>query len=71
MKVITATCKEGRIDVPEGSVADGVTVTVLVPEGEPSFTLSPAESRELQASIDQASRGEVVDGWQLLQELKA
>lgn len=39
------------------------------PKSESSFTLSPAESQQLQQSIDQASRGEVIDGWKLLKEL--
>ena len=71
MKIITGKVVAGRIEVPRGTVEEGVTVTVLVPDGEGTFTLSAEEVRELQASIDQASRGEVVDGWKLLDELRA
>ncbi|HVS65356.1 MAG TPA: hypothetical protein VMT85_17835 [Thermoanaerobaculia bacterium] len=71
MKVLTGKVVDGRIEVPAGTVEEGSTVAVLVPEGEASFTLSSEEVEELQLSIDQASRGEVVDGWELLSELQA
>jgi hypothetical protein len=71
MRIVKGRVVEGRIEVPTGTVEEGTTVTVLVPDGEEPFELSPDEVRELQASIDQASRGEVVDGWQLLSELRA
>jgi hypothetical protein len=70
MKIVTGRVVAGRIEVPSGTVEDGTTVTVLVPDGEPTFDLTPEEVRELQASIDQASKGEVVDGWQLLEQLR-
>jgi hypothetical protein len=71
MRIVKGRVVEGRIEVPAGTVEEGTTVTVLVPDREEPFELSPSEVRELQASIDQASRGEVVDGWQLLSELRA
>jgi hypothetical protein len=69
MKVLTARVVDGRLDLPEGSLQEGATVTLLVPEAEAGFRLSPEERALLQKSIDQADRGEVVDGWQLLDEL--
>ncbi|MBI4728713.1 MAG: hypothetical protein HY775_04330 [Acidobacteria bacterium] len=71
MKIVTAKVAGGRVELPPDAAADGTTVTVLVPEEESSFLLTPGEVRELQASIDEASRGEVVDGWQLLTELRS
>jgi len=38
-------------------------------EGEEGFRLSPEDQTLLLDSIAQAERGEVVDGWQLLEEL--
>lgn len=70
MKILNAKIIGGRIELPPGTAADGTSVTVLVPDGATTFELSPEEVRELQESIDQASRGEVVDGWQLLEELR-
>lgn len=44
-------------------------MTLLVPEDEGGFRLSAEEQELLLKSIAQAERGEVVDGWQLLDEL--
>jgi hypothetical protein len=71
MKVLTARVIDGRLDVPEGSFREGDTVTILVPEDQEGFRLSTEEQDLLLASIAQADRGEVVDGWQLLDELGA
>jgi len=71
MKVLTAKVVDGRLDVPEGCLEEGATVTLLVPEDdEVGFRLSPEEQAFLLESIAQGERGEVVDGWQLLEELK-
>jgi hypothetical protein len=70
MKVFKGKVINGRVELPPEVARDGTEVTVLVSEGETTFQLSPEEVRELQASIDEASRGEVVDGWRLLEELR-
>ncbi|MGH2759766.1 MAG: hypothetical protein ACRDKJ_09395 [Actinomycetota bacterium] len=71
MKMFTTRVINGRLDVPEGAVAEGAVVTVLVPdEDDEGFTLSEAEETELLAAIAACERGEFVDGWQLLRELK-
>jgi hypothetical protein len=70
MKVLTARVLDhGRLDVPEGSLQKGATITLLVPEEEEAFELSPAEKSLLLEAMAQADRGETVDGWQLLAEL--
>ncbi|MFL6261177.1 MAG: hypothetical protein ACJ76Y_15870 [Thermoanaerobaculia bacterium] len=70
MKVLTAKVLDGgRLDVPEGSFHEGDTVTLLVPEPEEGFSLSPEEKASLREAIAQAGRGEVVDGWKLLADL--
>ena len=43
-------------------------VTLLVPETEEGFRLSSEEQSLLQ-KIAQADRGEVIDGWQLLDQV--
>ncbi len=70
MRVLKGRVVDGRVEVADGGLEDGAAVTVLVDEGEADFTLSKSEVEELQRSIDQASRGEVVDGWRLLGELR-
>jgi hypothetical protein len=70
MKVLTAKVMDGgRLDLPEGSLQAGDTVTLLVPEAEEGFALSPEEKSLLLEAIAQADRGEAVDGWRLLSEL--
>lgn len=70
MKVLTARVVDGKLDVPAGSLEEGATVTLLVPEAEEGFTLSAQEQASLLEAIAQAERGEVVDGWQLLREIR-
>lgn len=70
MKVLTAKVIGGKLDMPEGALEEGVTVTVLVPEAESAFELSDEERSILLESLAQARRGEGMDGWQLLAELE-
>ena len=70
MKVFTARVINGRLDVPEGSLEEGTTVTLLIPEDEEGFRLSPEEQALLAQAITQGERGEVIDGWRLLDELE-
>lgn len=66
VKILKGKVVGGRVELPPDAAPDGT----VVPDGESTFTLSPEEVRELQKSIDQASRGEVVDAWELLEELR-
>ena len=70
MKVLTAKFEDGRLDIHVGSLQEGDTVTLLVPEAEKGFRLSPEDQALLLKSIAQADRGEVGVGWQLLAELQ-
>jgi hypothetical protein len=70
MKLLTARVLDGHLDIPEGCLREGEVVTLLVPESEQGFELTPEERELLLQSIAQADRGEVVDGWQLLGELE-
>lgn len=71
MKVLSAKVVDGRLDVPAGSLEEGATVTLLVPESEAGFHLSESDQARLCEAMAQADRGEVVDGWQLLDELES
>lgn len=70
MKVLTAKVVDGKLDVPDGTLEEGATVTLLLPEAEEGFTLSQEEQELLLEAIRQADRGEVVDGWKLLDDLR-
>lgn len=72
MRMFTAQVVNGSLYIPEGSLPEGGTITLLVPEGdEKGFDLLADERALLVESIAQADRGEVVDGWKLLAELEA
>ncbi len=71
MKLITAKVVDGQVALPPGTADDGALVTLLVPEpDQESFELTDSERAFLLESIKQAERGEVVDGWELLEDLR-
>lgn len=70
MKILTGKVAHGRIEVPADLVAEGSLVTILVADDEEGFELSPELENELVEAMAEADRGETMDGWQLLRELK-
>ena len=70
MKIVTGRVVHGRIEVPADVVAEGSLVTMLVSEPGEGFELSPELEDELVEAIAEADRGDFVDGWKLLRELK-
>jgi hypothetical protein len=69
MKMLSARVVDGHLDVPEGELEEGATVTILVPEHDGDFELTAKQQEELRQAVAQADRGEGVDGWKLLEEL--
>ena len=69
MKMLSAKVVDGQLDVPEGELEEGATVTILVPEHDGDFDLTPQQQEQLRQAVAQADRGEGVDGWKLLEEL--
>jgi len=47
-----------------------LSAKVLVPESQRGFHLSESDQARLREAMAKADRGEVVDGWQLLDELE-
>jgi hypothetical protein len=47
-----------------------MVVTILAPEDQGTFTLGPEAEAALLASIEEADRGEVISGEELLRELR-
>lgn len=70
MKIVTGKVVHGRIDVPEDVLTEGSVVTMLVSEEEEGFELSPELEDELVEAMAEADRGETVDGWEFLRDLK-
>ena len=60
---------KGKIEVPGESFAEGLAVTVLAPEGDETFTLSPADEVALLAAMAEGDRGEVVSAEEFLRDL--
>jgi predicted transcriptional regulator len=70
MKVMTARVVDGKIDVGDAELQDGTRVAVLVSD-ESEIELSEADQRDLEAALAEIERGELVDGRELLRELKS
>ena len=70
MKVVTAKVVDGRIDAPP-EIEDGSHVAILAPEAEEPVVLSAAQEFELSDALAEIHAGRSVDGWALLNELKA
>jgi hypothetical protein len=69
MKMMSAKVVDGHLDLPEGTLENGVTVTILIPEPPGGFELTESQRAELAEALAEADRGEGIDGWQLLAEL--
>lgn len=68
---MTAKVVDGRVDIPPDLLEEGASVTILVGEPESRLELTEEEWTLLRRSMDQIERGEWVDGWSLLDDLRA
>lgn len=70
MRVTTGKVVNGKVEVPDEELTEGMVVTVLVPEERETFALGSTAEAALLASIDEADRGEVIPGEEVLRELR-
>lgn len=70
MRIATGKVVQGRLEIDGDPLEEGVTVTVLVPEADETFELTPDEEVALEKSLRQAARGEFIDAEALLRELR-
>lgn len=70
MRIATGKVVAGKLELEGEPLEEGATVTVLVPEADETFELTPEEQRALRASLEEANRGEFVDAEALLRELR-
>jgi hypothetical protein len=70
MLITTGRVQDGTIKLDEPSLPEGATVTVLAPEGDETFELSPEEEAKLLAAIAEADRGETITASQVLQQIR-
>ena len=69
MRVTTGKVVDGKVVVDGEPLAEGSSVTILVPDDENRFDLTTEEEAALRESIRQADSGDVVDGEWLLEEI--
>jgi hypothetical protein len=69
MRVTTGKVIDGRIEVPGESFAEGEAVTVLVAEGDETFTLAPEEEAALLEAMAEGDRGDVISAEEFFRQL--
>lgn len=70
MRVVTGTVINGKVDVPP-EIEEGSNVAILAPGGDEPITLSSSEEAELSRALEEIHRGDFVDGWTLMNEIRA
>lgn len=70
MLITTGKVLGGVIKVDVESLPEGAAVTVLAPEGDETFDLSPEAEAKLLAAIAEADRGETISASQVLQQIR-
>jgi hypothetical protein len=70
MRIVSGRVVDGKVVVEGDSLDEGTVVTVVAPEDDETFELSPDEEAALLVSIAQADRGEVVPAATVLDRLR-
>jgi hypothetical protein len=70
MRVTTGRVVNGKIEVTDEELPEGLVVTILTPEDHGTFTLGLEAEAALLASIEEGDRGEVISAEELLRELR-
>ena len=71
MRVITGKVVNGKVEIPNASLEEGLQVAVLAPDADRPIELSPSEQRALVAAMEEIRRGDFVDGADLLDEIRS
>jgi hypothetical protein len=70
MRIATGKVVHGKLELDGDSLEEGATFTILVPEPDETFELTPEEETALEESLNEAARGQFVDAEALLRELR-
>ena len=70
MLITTGTVRGGTIQIDPKSLPDGATVTVLAPEGDETFELSPEDEAKLLATIAEAEQGKTTSAADVLKQIR-
>ena len=71
MTIVTGKVVNGRIEVEDVELPEGLEVSVYYSGDEPEVHLTPEELAELDAAIAKADRGGGIPAEQVLRELRA
>lgn len=69
--MITGTVINGKIEVPAEALGEGTRVVVMAVEPAELVRLTPEDEQELLAAAEEIRRGEFVDGYDLLADLRS
>ncbi len=69
MRITTGRVVDGKVVVDGERLKEGATVTVLTPDSDDAFTLGAEAENELLVALEQAQRGEGVEGDAFLDQL--
>jgi hypothetical protein len=70
MRIATGKVVAGKLELEGDPLEEGATVTVLVPEADETFELTPNEESALEESLKEAAQGKFLDAEALLRELR-
>jgi len=69
MRIATGKVISGKVVVEGEPLEEGSTVTVIAPENNETFELSPEEEECLLASLAEATSGQTISASELLRDL--
>ncbi len=69
MRIASGKVVSGKVVVDGEPLAEGATVTVLAPDDDETFDLTPEEESLLLAAIREAEQGRVVEASAVLRDL--
>jgi hypothetical protein len=69
MRIATGKVISGKVVVEGEPLEEGSTVTVIAPENNETFELSPEEEERLLASLAEAASGQAIPASELLRDL--
>jgi len=70
MLITTGKVSGGAIEVEGASLPEGAKVTILAPEGDEIFQLSPKDEALLLEAVAEAERGEVLSDSEVLDQIR-
>jgi hypothetical protein len=69
MLITTGRVNGGRIEIDDGRLPEGTTVTILAPENGEVFEATPDEEARLMAAIAEGENGELIGATELLKQI--